>query len=603
MRFAAILALLLPLHAQTARRLNRYEYNATVRDLLATPFQPAADFPVDDSGYGFDNIADVLSVSPVLMEKYLAAAEKIARTAIIPPTPPQPSVQRFAARDFHLKLDFEGDYDVLIAVPGRPDPLNVVFSIDGVPAETLPLATPTEKRVDQTRSSEFRIRFGRGNPRLSVELVPDGPPIEATPGEKHPPSPPHLGYVELRGPYNPRTPPPSESYRHVFLCGHAPGHHTLACARTNLADLARRAYRRPVTDDEVDGLMHFVQQAETIDQGMQLALQAILVSPRFLFRIEPAGSLDDFQFAARLSYFLWSSMPDEELFQVAAQRRLRDPEILRAQIHRMLLDPKSRALVENFGGQWLQTRNLDNLQPDPSKFPQFTNELRRDMQQETRLFLQSIIRDERPVSDFLSANYTFLNQRLAAFYGVPNVEGAEFRRVDLPPDSHRGGILTLASVLTVSSYPARTSPVIRGKWILENLLDSAPPPPPPNVPKLDETALGVTATMRQRLEQHRSNPACRGCHARMDPLGFSLENYDAIGQWRTHDGDLPIDAGDGPDTLKQLLFKDQDRFARCLAAKLTTYALGRKASLPSVTGNETFSQLVEAIIGEPNATK
>jgi hypothetical protein len=577
-RTLVLLALSLPLLAQSARRLNRYEYNATVRDLLATPFQPAADFPIDDSGYGFDNIADVLSLSPALMGKYLAAAENIATAAIVPPTPPQPSAQRFAASDFHFKLDFEGDYDVLIAVHGHPDALPVVFSIDGVPVETPP--------VDGTGTSEFRIRLGRGNPRLWADS-------------------PHLSYVELRGPYNAATPPPSESYRHVFRCGHAPGHHTLACSRANLADLARRAYRRPVANDEIDGLMHFVEQGDSIDHGMQLALEAILVSPRFLFRIEPASNLDDFQFASRLSYFLWSSLPDEQLFQLAEQHRLRDPEILRAQIHRMLLDPKSRALVENFGGQWLQTRNLDSFTPDPGKFPQFDNELRRDMQLETQLFFQSIIGDDRPIADFISANYTFLNQRLAAFYGIPNIQGAQFRRVDLPRDSHRGGILTQASVLTVSSYPARTSPVIRGKWILENLLDSAPPPPPPNVPKLDETAIGATATVRQRLEQHRANPACKGCHARMDPLGFGLENYDAIGHWRTHDGDLPIDASgalpngqtfEGPDGLKQFLLKDQDRFAQCLGSKLLTYALGRKLPMPAVSGNETFEQLVETIV-------
>ena len=560
MRAAVLLVLCISLQAQT-RRLNRYEYNATVRDLLATPFQPAADFPADDSGYGFDNIADVLSLSPSLMEKYLAAAEKIARAAIVPPALPQPSVQRFAASDFQFKVDFEGDYGVLIALRHGSNP--VTFSIDGVPVET--------------DGNDFRLHLGRGNPRLLVDS-------------------PNLAYVELRGPYNPITPPPSESYYRVFRCGHAPGHHTLACARTNLADVARRAYRRPVTNDEVEGLMHFVQQARTIDQGMQLAVEAILVSPRFLFRIEPAGHLDDFQFASRLSYFLWSSMPDDELFQLAQQHRLRNPEVLRAQIHRMLFDPKSRALVENFGGQWLQTRNLDSLQPDPAKFPEFTNDLRRDMQQETKLFFQAVIRDDCPIAEFLSANYTFLNQRLAAFYGIPDIQGAQFRRVDLPPDSHRGGILTQASVLTVSSYPARTSPVIRGKWILENLLNSAPPPPPPNVPTLDETALGVSVTMRQRLEQHRANPACKGCHDRMDPLGFSLENYDAIGRWRTHDGDLPIDAGDGPDALKRSLLKEQDRFARGLASKLMTYALGRQASLPSATGNQTFSQLVEEIM-------
>jgi hypothetical protein len=262
----------------------------------------------------------------------------------------------------------------------------------------------------------------------------------------------------------------------------------------------------------------------------------------------------------------------------------------------MLLDPKSRALVENFGGQWLQTRNLASIQPDPAKFPQFDRSLRHDMQQETQLFFQSIIREDRPIADFLAANYTYLNDRLALFYGIPGVEGRQFRRVELPRDSHRGGILTQASVLTVSSYPARTSPVLRGKWILQNLLDSAPPPPPPNVPNLDEKAIGATMSMRQQLEQHRTNPACRGCHARMDPLGFDLENYDAIGQWRTKDGSFPVDSGDGAEALKQHLLSDQDRFARCLASKLATYALGRKASLPSATGNETFSQFVEEIM-------
>jgi hypothetical protein len=576
----------------SARRLNRYEYNATVRDLLAIPLQPAADFPLDDSGYGFDNIAGVLSLSPALMEKYLAAAEKIARAAIVPPTAPEPSVQRYAAREFRLKVDFEGDYDILIAVRARagshrgdPPPaefVNAALLIDGVPAETLPI----DAAAEGLRSVQFRLHLGRGNPELSVELTP---------------SDSQLRHVEIRGPYNPLAPPLPESYARVFRCGHAPGHHTLSCARANLRDLARRAYRRPVTNAEVDGLLHFVetaeQQGDTIDQGMQLALEAILVSPRFLFRIEPSSNiLDDFQFASRLSYFLWSSLPDDELFQLALQHRLRDPEVLHAQIHRMLLDPKSRALVENFGGQWLQTRNLDSIQPDPQKFPQFDAALRHDMQRETQLFVQSIIQDDHPIADFLGANYTFLNDRLAVFYGVAGVEGREFRRVDLPPDSHRGGILTQASVLTVSSYPARTSPVLRGKWILQNLLDSPPPPPPPNVPNLDETAIGAGMSMRQQLELHRANPACSGCHARMDPLGFALENYDAIGHWRTTDGSFPVDSGDGPEALKQHLLSDQNRFARCLGSKLATHALGRKASLPSATSNETFSQLVEEIM-------
>jgi Protein of unknown function (DUF1592)/Protein of unknown function (DUF1588)/Protein of unknown function (DUF1585) len=342
--------------------------------------------------------------------------------------------------------------------------------------------------------------------------------------------------------------------------------------------------------------MHFIEQAPSIDRGMELAVEAILVSPEFLFRIEPESGLDDFQFASRLSYFLWSSMPDDELFSLAAQHRLRDPEVLRAQIHRMLLDPKSRALAENFAGQWLETRNLSSLHPDPAKFPGFTPELRRDMQRETGLFFESIVRGDCPISAFLAANYTFLNQRLAAFYGIPNVEGPQFRRVDLPPGSHRGGMLTQAAVLTVTSYPSRTSPVLRGKWILENILGSPPPPPPPNVPKLEETSLGATATVRQRLEQHRANPACSGCHSRMDPLGFELENYDAIGRWRTQDGNLPVDSGNGPEALKQQLLSEQDRFARCFASKLATYATGRKAAVPSARGNETFSQLVEEVI-------
>jgi Protein of unknown function (DUF1592)/Protein of unknown function (DUF1588)/Protein of unknown function (DUF1587)/Protein of unknown function (DUF1595) len=590
-RTAALFALALTLIAQpdtSARRLNRYEYNATVRDLLAIPFQPAADFPVDDSGYGFDNIAGVLSLSPALMEKYLAAAERIAKAAIVPPTAPEPSVQRYAAREFRFKVDFEGDYDIAISVHGGARPPQVTFLIDGVPAESLSM----EDAPESLRSAQFRLHLGRGNPQLSVELLSDSAPSESAPRLRH---------VEIRGPYNAAPPPLPESYARVFRCGHAPGHHTLSCARANLRDLARRAYRKPVTDDEVSGLLHFVESAQqrgdSIDFGMQLALEAILVSPRFLFRIEPSSNtLDDFQLASRLSYFLWSSLPDEELFQLALQHRLRDPDVLHAQIHRMLLDPKSRALVENFGGQWLQTRNLDSIQPDPEKFPQFDDALRHDMQRETQLFFKSIIQEDHPIADFLAADYSFLNDRLAAFYGITGVQGREFRRVELPPDSHRGGILTQASVLTVSSYPARTSPVLRGKWILQNLLDSAPPPPPPNVPNLDEKAIGATMSMRQQLEQHRANPACLGCHARMDPLGFDLENYDAIGHWRTQDGSFPVDSGDGPEALKQHLLGDQNRFARCLGSKLAIYALGRKASLPSAAGNETLAQLVEEIM-------
>ncbi|HLK18183.1 MAG TPA: DUF1592 domain-containing protein [Bryobacteraceae bacterium] len=400
----------------------------------------------------------------------------------------------------------------------------------------------------------------------------------------------------------------------------------------DLAELARRAYRRPVTDDELDRLVRFVRMAEergdSFEQGMRVALEAILVSPQFLFRMEhepeaseAAGTrgIDDFELATRLSYFLWSSMPDEELFRLAAQNRLSDPAVLTDQVQRMLLSPKSRSLVESFGGQWLELRNLDSLKPDPYKFSAFDQDLRLAMKLETQEFFESIIHEDRPILDFINANYTFLNARLAKFYGIPGVEGDEFRRVELRNMPQRGGLLGQASVLTVSSYPTRTSPVLRGKWILENLLNAPPPPPPPDVPNLDDHA-NATASMREQLEQHRKNPTCAACHARMDPLGFGLENYDAIGRWRTRDGKLPIDASgtlpngksfSGPSDLKQILLADKDTFTKCLASKLLTYALGRgleasdRATVESIAsetaaGGYRFSQLILAIVNSPS---
>ncbi|HYL34527.1 MAG TPA: DUF1592 domain-containing protein [Bryobacteraceae bacterium] len=606
----------------TARRLNRYEYNNTIRDLLAVDFQPAADFPADDSGYGFDNIGDVLSLSPVLMEKYLAAAEKIAQFAAEPVPLPKPTIQRHgrgenraAGRAAELivshRFPAEGDYNFVINVSGRPDPLRVRFSIDGAP---LPIAK-LQPDVEDHGVAEMQLHVRSGEYTLRAELIPDGPPAPDPDFEDgqspRPLAEPAVAYIEVRGPYHPLQPSRSESYARVFPCGHAPGHHSLECVRTSLATLARRAYRRPVTGQEVDSLVRLVQsarqQGDAFDRGMQVAITALLVSPHFLFRIErdpnPSDPLathqiTDFELATRLSYFLWSSMPDDELFRAASDHSLRQSKILRAQIQRMLADRKAKALVENFAGQWLQLRNLDTLKPDPDRFPAFDGRLRRDLQRESQLFFESILRDDRSILEFLDVDYTFLNERLADFYGIPAVRGAEFRRVTLPPGSHRGGILTQAAILAVSSYPTRTSPVIRGKWILENILDTPPPPPPPNVPNLDEKAIGKTASLRTQLEQHRANPVCRGCHARMDVLGFGLENYDAIGRWRTHDGGFPIDASgklpngqsfSGPEALKQLLVSDKDAFARCLTDKLLTYALGR--------GLEDYDQpAVESIV-------
>jgi len=638
----------------TARRLNRTEYNNTIRDLLAVDFQPAADFPADDSGYGFDNIGDVLSLSPVLMEKYLAAAEKIAKAAIVPAALPKPTIARHgrgedlgATKAAGLivahRFRVEGDYIFVLTVTGRLDPARLALSLDGHP---YPLAD-VEGGAENRRTAEVRAHVGIGEHLLSADLIPDGPPApdpDFESGKSTKPLPdPSVNQIEVRGPYRPVPPPPSESYKRVFICTGPEGRQTLPCARTDLANLARRAYRRPVTDAEVDGLLHFVnmavEQGDNFDQGMQLALTAILVSPHFLFRIErdadasnprAAHDVSQFELASRLSYFLWSSMPDEELFRLAGAGELRKPPILEAQVRRMLADSKSKALVDNFGGQWLQLRSLDTAQPDPDRFPGFSDDLRRDMKRETELFFQSIIREDRSILDFIDADYTFVNTRLAKFYGLAEVASNQLQRVQLPADSHRGGVITQASILTVSSYPNRTSPVLRGKWILENIFNAAPPPPPPDVPNLDEKATGATASLRQQLEAHRTNPVCNACHARMDPLGFGLENFDAIGRWRTKDGAFPIDATgklpngktfDGPDGLKRLLLSDKQVLAKCLAGKLLTYALGRgleeydQPAVQSIVSQTVasgykFSALVSAIVasapfeqrrGEPGA--
>jgi len=368
------------------------------------------------------------------------------------------------------------------------------------------------------------------------------------------------------------------------------------CVRSILSRLTRRAYRRPVTDKEITSLVGFVKQAQqegqSIERGLQLAIQAILISPHFLFRIEhdsnPFGPaeihpISNAELASRLSYFLWNSTPDDELLSLAEAGDLRDPAILTSQVNRMLSDKKSTALAVNFGGQWLETRNLDNVTPDPDKFPSWGAGLRKAMQTETQLFFEAMLRENRPLFDFLDARFTFLNDRLARHYGITGVKGPQFRRVSLNTDK-RGGVLTQAAVLTVTSYPTRTSPVLRGKYLLGAILGTPPPPPPANVPALDESNLGIKGTLREQLEQHRANPACAVCHERMDTLGFGLENYDAIGQWRERDGDFLIDSGgtlpngksfSGPAELRKILSDDRRSFIKTITKKMLTYALGR----------------------------
>jgi hypothetical protein len=594
----------------TARRLNRSEYRNTIRDLLAVDFQADRSFPTDDSGDGFDNIGDVLTVSPVLMEKYLEAAERIAARALdVDPVPDPIEVER-SLRFRSLRridpsnvttthrIDFDGDYDLLIGLPGeRPadakpvtlgvwvdDKLVHITQVETKPSGLVYFSPHSDETVRiPLTAGEHVFRLGFIDDEYVKTLARDN--IYTNKVNKW------IGSVTFIGPF--KSAGEKESRKKILVCDPNAG---AACVNRILSSLARRAYRRPVTRVEVAALSRFVRMAQaegqTVEQGLALAIQAMLVSPHFLFHIERdrypndptrIHRVSDLELASRLSYFLWSSMPDDELLALAEKNQLSRPEVLDAQLARMLNDPKASALAENFAGQWLETRNLDSIKPDPDRFKEWTPELRDAMKVETRMLFEAILRENRPISDFLDARYTFLNERLASFYGIEGVTGSEFRRVDLATDQ-RGGVLTHGSVLAVSSYPTRTSVVIRGKYILQNILGTPPPPPPPDVPALDEEALGKKASLREQMEQHRSNSICASCHARMDPLGFGLENYNAIGKWRTTDGTFPVDASgvlpggaafSGPAELRQVLTGMLPDFARNLTEKMLTYALGR----------------------------
>jgi hypothetical protein len=656
----------------TARRLNRAEYNNTIRDLVGVDFRPADDFPQDDSGYGFDNIGDVLSLSPVLLERYLKAAESVVSSALNGPAKMNPTVLRHQPPDrtvplltkalteydetglsmpnaLHAMLRFpaDGEYVIKVALEGRrpngSEPAQVAFWIDGKLVNTLPLSgTFDGGSLDLFGAQgDFRQRVTAGDHWIAASIahIYEGlPPSYGGPNPSKLPQPPPpdpsrfmrvasgatpeqiatarktaeermarnrvpanrvwVHFVEAIGPYDQKAGPERASLEKILVCGHLDGKHLPGCDRKVIAAFARRAFRRPVADAELAPYLKLAgdarRQGRSFNDSVAVALQAVLVSPDFLFRIEPEDSapksrtaavrpIGTHALASRLSYFLWSSMPDEELLRTADQGTLRKPEVLRAQIFRMLKDPKAHALVENFAGQWLELRRLESVAPDREKFPQFDEYLRMSMRQETELFFENLMREDRSVLDLLDAKDTFLNEKLATFYGVPGVKGPEFRSVTLP-DAARAGILTQASVLTVSSYATRTSPVLRGKWILENLLNSPIPPPPPNVPALDEAKIGAAGSMRTQMEEHRTNPACAACHSKMDPLGFAFENYDAIGHWRTKDGKFLIDASGtlpdgrnfkGPGELKALLRNERGVFAECVIEKLLTYALGR----------------------------
>jgi cytochrome c5 len=671
-------------------RLNRTEYANAVRDLLGVEIDPSSLLPPDAQAHGFDTNADALGVEPALLDRYLAAAAKIARVAVGDPTI-RPAVERYTAVKGNTneqtwlwqtdRLDESFSLGSRGGVAARhyfPVDGEYVFKVRllrtyaGV-IRGLNAPVTIEVRVDGARLGRFTIGGGAAEPpddaddvlqvRAQVTaglhqalativksediraegLGPARIPIWNREGDV-PSAELSISSLLIDGPYNGRVPKDSPSRRRIFVCvpraesRSRPSSPDAAaseggCATKILSTLARRAYRRQVTNDDVQTLRGFFQRGREIggfDTGIRAALERLLTSPDFLFRIEadpdalPPGTayrLSDVELASRLSFFLWSSIPDDELLDLAIRGRLRDAAVLDRQVRRMLAEPRARAaLVDNFFGQWLQTRNVWLLTPDANtKFPWFDDNLRSAIVRETELFLDDQLRGDRGITELLTSDSTFLNEQLARHYGILGVSGSHFRRVKLA-DDNRWGLLGKASVLAVTSYPTRTSPTLRGKWLLENILAAPVPPPPPNTnTNLDESTIGISTTVREMLEQHRARPVCASCHARMDPLGFSLENFDAVGRWRTRDGDAVINATgvlldgtrvDGPAALRRALLARHQQFVRTVTAKLLTYAIGRQmgdADAPAIRGivraaavdDYRWSSIILAIVKSP----
>lgn len=617
-------------------RLNREEYANAVRDLVGLEIDPSTLLPADDGAYGFDNIGTALAVSPALIERYLLAAEKISRQAI--PDFKLPSAtetyrlsaslnqdelmgerQAFGTRGgavirHYFPLDGEYEFNIRLQrspigeilgieyrreIELRLDGARVkLFSVGGaVP----PLgAAAREYIANADKVLDIRLPVPAGSHEITVSYLRDSIKSEATLREgnvNQKGAREGIASIEIIGPFQPSGLGDTASRRKIFSCYPKNSGEEDACAQKILSNLARRAFRQPVHESAVLPLFNLFKNAREkgdFEASIRTAVEGLLSSPGFLFRGEtdPAGAdagaahkVSGVELASRLSFFLWSSIPDEELLQAAETGKLNDPAVLETQTRRMLADPKASKLISNFFGQWLFLRNLRLKAPDTSVFPDFDESLRQAFEKETQLFVESVIREDRSILDLLDAEYTFVNERLARFYGIPNVYGTRFRRVALT-DPARRGILGQGSILTVTSYNTRTSPTLRGKWVLENIMGTPPPPPPPNVPSLKDDKAAKSLTMRQRMELHRANPACASCHARMDPLGFALENFDAIGKWQTVSGlsQSPIDASgvwpdgskfNGPAELRAKLLENKIQFAHALTEKLMTYALGR----------------------------
>jgi hypothetical protein len=667
-----------PGHA-TLHRLNRTEYANSIRDLLSLDVDVSTLLPPDDESYGFDNNADVLGVTPVLLERYVSASRKVSRLAV--GDPGQGAVaQIFRARPdlsqdkrvegmplgtrggllMHYNFPLDGKYDIKVVLArntvdvmrGFEEVHQIEMLVDGArvflasvggTSDTEALVkNPAEARMMIEARLQAHISVKAGPRTVAVTFLQKNaaeddyilePFLRTTLDPVNEAGLPHIDQVTIAGPFNATGPGDTPSRRKIFACHPANASEEVGCAKKILAGLARHAYRRPITPNDTETLLSFYQagrnQGGNFDAGIERAIRLILSSPEFIFRFErdpaavAAGSsykIDDLELASRLSFFLWSSIPDDELLDLAAANTLSHPATLDAQVRRMLADSKANALATNFAAQWLYLRNLKNFAPDPNEFPDFDDNLRQDLRTETEMFFASIVNEDRNVLDLMNADYTFVNERLAHHYGIPDVYGPRFRRVTLTDDA-RHGLLGQGSILTVTSIATRTSPELRGKWILTNILGTPPPAPPPNVPALKENKEGgAQLSVRQRLEEHRKNEPCASCHKVMDPLGFALENFDAIGQWRAKSEDgAVIDASgvlldgskvEGPTTLRASLMARPNVFVTTLTEKLMTYALGRGvdySDMPEIraivgraaSDQYKFSDLVSGIVKSP----
>ena len=624
-----------PGRTETLRRLNRTEYQNAIRDLLALDVDATGLLPPDESGYGFDNVT-VGDLPPALLDRYISAAQKISRLAVgSTQTSLQADVIRVPAdttQEEHVPglplgtrggvvipymFAQDGEYDIQVRLARNrtgnigglrdPRPHEMEILLDRVPVASFTVQRP-ERGDDSLVDRDLKVRASvtAGPHDLGVTFLKSASSLmetERRPGQshfnetRHPRLTPAVYQVSITGPYAPQGVSDTPSRERLFVCRPAQPSEEEGCARDILSTLMRRAYRRPVADADLDGPMAFFREGRAggdFDAGIGRALSAVLINPEFLFRVEldpdrggaiPAYHVSDLELASRLSFFLWSSLPDDELLDAAIRGELSDPDELERQTRRMLADPRSFNLASNFAGQWLRLRNLAALSPNGRLFPDFDDNLRQAFREETERFIDSVIDEDRSVLDLLRADYTFLNERLAKHYGIPNVYGTRFRRVALDERSRRGGLLRHGSVLAVTSYATRTSPIIRGVWVLDNIFGAPPPPPLPDVPALEENEVAANLPMRERLAQHRNSPACASCHRTIDPVGFALENFDALGRWRDQEGDngaidvsggLPgVGALVGVDGLENGLLSRSDLFVGRLTEKLLTFALGR----------------------------